>query len=83
MMKGSTDTYSVKRNPLDIPIVGANMLRVVPFSQYTRTVCLRFELYGCPYQGKLCLSSVCNLLTDHVFSSLLPLLLLVSHQVDQ
>lgn len=51
MMKGNSDTYSVRRNQLDIPIVGANLVRVVPFSQYTRTVCLRFELFGCPYQG--------------------------------
>ena len=53
MLKGNSDTYSVKKNQLDIPIVGANVLRVVPFSQYMRTVCLRFELFGCPYQGKL------------------------------
>ena len=50
-MKGNSDTYSVRKNQLDIPIIGANLVRVVPFSQYTRTVCLRFELFGCPYQG--------------------------------
>ena len=50
LLKGNSDTYSVKKNYLDLPIVGANMIRIVPYSQHTRTVCLRFEVHGCPFK---------------------------------
>jgi len=50
ILKGNTDTNTIKKNSLDIPIVGANMIRLVPFSQYMRTVCLRFEIHGCPFK---------------------------------
>jgi len=48
ILSGNTDTYTVKKNRLDLPIVGASVIRIVPFSQHLRTVCLRFELHGCP-----------------------------------
>ncbi|KAI1300258.1 Discoidin domain-containing receptor 2 [Halotydeus destructor] len=47
LLPGNTDTYSIKRNQLELPIVGANLIRLVPYSQYERTVCLRAELFGC------------------------------------
>lgn len=53
ILSGNTDTYTVKKNRLDLPIVGANVIRIVPFSQHLRTVCLRFELHGCPLKGKV------------------------------
>ncbi|RWS16002.1 discoidin domain-containing receptor 2-like protein [Dinothrombium tinctorium] len=52
ILKGNSDTYSMVMNELELPIVGANAVRLVPFSQHFRTVCLRFELYGCHYKGK-------------------------------
>lgn len=52
LLHGNINTFDVKRNVFDVPIVGANMVRIVPFSQYLRTVCLRFELFGCPFEGK-------------------------------
>ena len=51
LFHGNINTFDVKRNTFDVPIIGANMVRIVPFSQYLRTVCLRFELYGCPFEG--------------------------------
>jgi hypothetical protein len=50
LLKGNSDTYSVKKNILDLPIIGANMMRIVPFSNDMRTVCLRFEIHGCPFK---------------------------------
>ena len=58
ILKGNTDTYTVSENWLELPIVGVNAIRLVPYSQHYRMVCLRFELYGCSYKGaehKLCL----------------------------
>ncbi|KAI3480386.1 hypothetical protein L1887_57462 [Cichorium endivia] len=51
LLKGNQDTYTIKDNWLDLPIVAVNAIRVVPYSQYLRMVCLRFELYGCSYTG--------------------------------
>ena len=50
ILKANTDTNTIKKNSLDLPVVGANMIRIVPFSQYMRTVCLRFEIHGCPFK---------------------------------
>lgn len=49
LLRGNTDTYTKMLNRLDLPIVGVDLIKLVPYSQHTRTVCLRFELYGCPY----------------------------------
>ena len=51
-MEGNVDSYSVVRHHLEIPIVGVNRIRLYPYAKHLRTVCLRFELYGCLYEGK-------------------------------
>lgn len=51
ILKGNTDTYTVAENWLELPIVGVNAIRLVPYSQHYRMVCLRFEIYGCSYKG--------------------------------
>lgn len=51
MIKGNSDTFTVKRTRLEPNIVGVNMVRIVPHSEHIRTVCLRFEFYGCPLKG--------------------------------
>ena len=51
-LEGNLDANTVEEHHLEMPIVGVRWLRLVPLSNYTRTVCLRFELYGCPYYGK-------------------------------
>ena len=51
-LEGNLDANTVEEHHLEMAIVGVRRLRLVPLSNYTRTVCLRFELYGCPYYGK-------------------------------
>ena len=50
MIRGNSDTYSIKRTRLEPNIVGVNMIRIVPYSEHLRTICLRFELFGCPFK---------------------------------
>lgn len=51
LIQGNSDTFSIKKTTLEPSIVGVNMIRVLPYSEYLRTVCLRLELYGCPFEG--------------------------------
>lgn len=37
-------------NQLD-PVIIAAKIRLLPYSMHRRTVCLRLELLGCPFQG--------------------------------
>jgi len=46
VMTGNTDTYSVLKVLLDTPVL-TSRVRVIPFSYYQRTVCIRLELHGC------------------------------------
>lgn len=34
------------------PIIFASKVRLYPYSQYDRTVCLRAEVVGCVYDGE-------------------------------
>lgn len=34
------------------PIIFASKIRIYPYGQYDRTVCLRAEIVGCPWEGK-------------------------------
>ncbi|VDM79140.1 unnamed protein product [Strongylus vulgaris] len=52
IIPGNSDTYTAELRVLDAPIV-LRRLRIVPLSNSTRTVCLRLELYGCPYEDPL------------------------------
>lgn len=48
VMKGNTNTYIESLQQLDPPI-WASKVRFLPYSIHQRTVCMRVELYGCPY----------------------------------
>ncbi|KAJ6222245.1 hypothetical protein RDWZM_000790, partial [Blomia tropicalis] len=48
-IQGNVDTYSIVENVLSIPLVGVIAIRLLPISQHTRTCCVRFEVFGCPY----------------------------------
>ena len=50
MIRGNSDTYSIRRVRLEPSIVGVNMVRIVPYSEHLRTICLRFELFGCSFR---------------------------------
>lgn len=52
LLRANDDVNTAVKNELSPPIVGANVIRILPYSQHLRTVCLRFELHGCPYDGK-------------------------------
>ncbi|XP_054158121.1 epithelial discoidin domain-containing receptor 1-like [Oppia nitens] len=46
-LPGNIDTYTVVNHELSHPLVGVNLVRIVPFASHQRTTCLRLELYGC------------------------------------
>ncbi|XP_049961606.1 epithelial discoidin domain-containing receptor 1-like [Schistocerca serialis cubense] len=48
LMSGNRNTYLAVRQQLELPFV-ASRVRFMPYSQHTRTVCMRVELYGCPW----------------------------------
>jgi len=48
ILPGNKDTNSVARNFLNPPIV-ASAIRIVPYSNHSRTVCLRMGIRGCPF----------------------------------
>ncbi|KAA0201619.1 hypothetical protein HAZT_HAZT010083 [Hyalella azteca] len=52
LLEGNTNTYLPKQSTLSPPIL-ASRLRFVPYSDNARTVCMRVEIYGCPYKGGL------------------------------
>jgi discoidin domain receptor family protein 2 len=51
MIPGNTNTYTVVEQRLDPPVL-ATRVRVVPYSEHVRTVCMRVELVGSRWQGK-------------------------------
>jgi hypothetical protein len=51
MSPGNTNTYTVVEQRLDPPVL-ATKVRVVPYSEHVRTVCMRVELVGSRWQGK-------------------------------
>lgn len=55
ILTGNINTYSEVENMLQ-PIIIASKVRIYPYSQYDRTVCLRIELVGCPWTGKFLVS---------------------------
>uniref|UniRef100_A0A8R1E1I1 receptor protein-tyrosine kinase n=1 Tax=Caenorhabditis japonica TaxID=281687 RepID=A0A8R1E1I1_CAEJA len=48
----NNDTEHAIRRDLDRAII-ARRIRIVPVSNSTRTVCMRVELYGCPFEDSL------------------------------
>nr|CAH7715862.1 unnamed protein product [Callosobruchus chinensis] len=50
IFRGNSDTASVESHRL-MPIIFASKIRILPHSIHRRTVCLRMELLGCPYEG--------------------------------
>lgn len=51
ILTGNINTYSEVEQILQ-PIIFATKIRIYPYSQYDRTVCLRTEIIGCPWEGK-------------------------------
>ncbi|XP_055335639.1 discoidin domain-containing receptor 2-like [Paramacrobiotus metropolitanus] len=49
LFRGNTNTYVRNNQKLDPPII-ARKIRFIPQSVYARTVCMRVELFGCPWR---------------------------------
>ena len=50
VMQGNRNTYMANKQSLQ-PAVVASRVRFLPHSRHPRTVCMRVELYGCPYNS--------------------------------
>lgn len=51
VLTGNSNTYLVVRQELELPFV-ASRVRFIPYSEHPRTVCMRVEIYGCPWERK-------------------------------
>lgn len=51
ILPGNINTYSEVENALQ-PIIFASKIRIYPYGQYDRTICLRAEIVGCLWEGK-------------------------------
>ncbi|EDW03009.1 GH10729 [Drosophila grimshawi] len=49
ILPGNINTYSEVENAMQ-PIIFASKIRIYPYGQYDRTVCLRAEIVGCPWE---------------------------------
>ncbi|XP_022175089.1 uncharacterized protein LOC111037041 [Myzus persicae] len=49
VLPGNVNTYLSVNQELELPFV-ASRIRFVPFSAHPRTVCMRVEIYGCPWE---------------------------------
>ncbi|XP_046678301.1 LOW QUALITY PROTEIN: discoidin domain-containing receptor 2-like [Homalodisca vitripennis] len=49
VLAGNSNTYLVVKQELELPFV-ASKVRFIPYSEHPRTVCMRVELYGCPWE---------------------------------
>ncbi|MEQ2254857.1 hypothetical protein ILYODFUR_007913 [Ilyodon furcidens] len=52
VLEGNKNTYGVFSNDLKPPII-ARYVRVIPVTRLSTTVCMRVELYGCPWEDGL------------------------------
>nr|XP_024218866.1 discoidin domain-containing receptor 2 isoform X2 [Halyomorpha halys] len=48
MLEGNTNTYTVVEQKID-PVIVATKVRFIPYSVHFRTVCMRVEIIGCPW----------------------------------
>ncbi|KAL1117273.1 hypothetical protein AAG570_004599, partial [Ranatra chinensis] len=50
LLKANEDTYTVAEQRVE-PLVIASKVRFIPHADHVRTVCMRVEVVGCPWQG--------------------------------
>lgn len=51
VMEGNTDAYTSVINDLHPPVI-TRYVRLIPLIPQSTTVCMRVELYGCPWEGR-------------------------------
>lgn len=80
ILDGNVNTYTAVRTEL-IPPILASKIRFVPYSPLPRTVCMRVEILGCPYNGEYQRLYVSVIVYPHSYFPfvLLRLLCLFSH----
>ncbi|CAH1395252.1 unnamed protein product, partial [Nezara viridula] len=52
ILSGNTNTYLPVVQDLELPFV-ASRVRFIPYSEHPRTVCMRVEIYGCPWEESM------------------------------
>lgn len=57
VLQGNSDTITPVRHHLR-PTIVADRLRVIPHGLYPRTVCMRLEIYGCPWNEEVASYSI-------------------------
>ena len=57
MLAGNVNTYMANKQDL-VPTIVASRVRFLPLSHHPRTVCMRVELFGCPYTSPVLSYSV-------------------------
>ena len=68
---GNSNTFSVSNNSL-APAIVASKIRLSPYSEHPRTVCLRVGLRGCLFNGKYSLFFPFSLIVQGDSSALRP-----------
>ena len=51
LLVGNDNPQTEKEQVFDPPLVAAK-IRFIPYTSHIRIVCMRVELYGCPWTGK-------------------------------
>lgn len=51
LFSGNKNTHIAVLSDVKPPII-ASRVRFIPHSRYKRTVCMRVEVYGCPWKGR-------------------------------
>lgn len=51
VIEGNKNTYASVINDLHPPII-TRYIRLLPVTKLSPTVCMRVELYGCPWEGR-------------------------------
>ena len=57
ILPGNSNTYAVANNTLN-PAIFASKIRLIPYSDHPRTVCMRIELVGCVFEGNTTIQSL-------------------------
>ena len=74
ILHGNSDTFNVATNSLNPPLI-ASAIRILPYSNHSRTVCLRLGLVGCPFEGgqkRLCIFLIFFVFLESLMSYNMP-----------
>lgn len=52
VIEGNKNTYALVTNYLHPPVI-TRYVRLLPITKLSTTVCMRVELYGCPWEGRM------------------------------